>query len=101
MLRNNNNGLQLEVGSTFESPTVLVACHIRGTLLFASEMRLGSEGTILDIPTKNFPSGVIHITLFNSNREPRCERLAYISSDDILDLRIMQDKIEYGKTEPV
>jgi TonB-dependent SusC/RagA subfamily outer membrane receptor len=101
LLRNNSNGLQLEVGSTFESPTVLVACHIRGTLLFSSEMRLGSEGTILDIPTKNFPSGVIHITLFNSNREPRCERLAYISSDDILDLRIMQDKIEYGKTEPV
>jgi TonB-dependent SusC/RagA subfamily outer membrane receptor len=98
---NDRNGLKLKLGSTFESPTVLLACHIRGRLLYASEIKLGTGITVLEIPSANFPSGILHITLFDSNREPRCERLAYIQRDDMINLSIRQDKNEYNKKEPV
>ncbi len=99
--RNNRDGLRLRVGSTLESQTVLIACHIRGKLLFSSEIKLGPGDTVLDIPSGDFPSGILHISLFDSNRKPRCERLAFIHSDDMIDLSIRQDKSEYGKMEAV
>ncbi|MFC2098635.1 TonB-dependent receptor plug domain-containing protein [Bacteroidota bacterium] len=101
LIGSDRKALKLQVGSTFESPTVLVACHIRGNLVFTSELVLGDDDTILEIPTEDFPGGILHITLFDSNREPRCERLTYIISENILNLSIRTDKSEYGAMEPV
>ncbi len=101
LLSNDRDLLKLKLGTTYKSPTVLVACQIRGNLLYASEIKLGKETTILEIPSKDFPSGIVHITLFDSNREPRCERLAFIHRDDRINLSIRQDKSEYAKMSPV
>ena len=101
LLQNNREGIKLSVSSTFDGPRVLIACHIRGKLLFTTEVSLGRKEMIIDIPTGDYPGGILHITLFDSNRQPRCERLAYIHSDDVLDLSIGQDKKEYGKREAV
>jgi len=101
LISNDRKGLKLKVGSTFENPTVLVACHLRGILLYASELKLGAEDIVLEIPAGDFPSGILHITLFDSNREPRCERLAYIHREDGINLSIRQDKRNYKKMEAV
>ncbi len=101
LLQNNQDGIKLKAGSTFDGPTVLIACHMRGELLFTSEVHLGNKEVILDIPTDDYPSGILHITLFDSNRQPRCERLAFIHSDDIINLSVRQEKQEYGKMEAV
>jgi TonB-dependent SusC/RagA subfamily outer membrane receptor len=97
----NGDGLKVRIGSTYEAPTILLACHMRGKLLFSSEMKLGGGDMVFDIPTRSFPSGILHITLFDSNRDPRCERLVFIDSEDRIDLSIRQDKQEYGPMEPV
>lgn len=101
LTRNEPGMLALKVGSTFENPTVLVACHMRGNLLYHSDFNLGTGDHFLEIPTDGFPSGIMHITLFDSNREPRCERLAYISNNDMINLSIRQDKSEYKPMEAV
>ncbi len=97
LIQNAREGIKLSIGSTFENPAVFIACHIRGKLLFTSEVSIGKDGVILDIPTTEFPSGILHITLFDSKREPRCERLAFIHSDDIINLSVRTDKQEYQK----
>ncbi|MFC2081460.1 TonB-dependent receptor plug domain-containing protein [Bacteroidota bacterium] len=101
LVENGSEKIKLRVGTTFESPNVLIACHIRGTLVYTSELKLSAEDMILDIPTLDFPGGILHITLFDSNREPRCERLAFIQSNNLIDLSIRQDKTEYKKMEAV
>jgi len=101
LLEKDHNGLRLQVGSTISGSTVLIACHIRGKLLFTSGLQLGPEDIVLDIPTGDFPGGVMHITLFDINRVPRCERLVYIHPDDLLSLSIRQDKTEYETKEAV
>jgi TonB-dependent SusC/RagA subfamily outer membrane receptor len=101
LLERDVDGLKLKVGSTFENPTILVACHIRGRLLFESEVKPGPQGVIMDIPTGGFPGGIIHITLFDSNRQPRCERLAYIYGDGLINVSILQEKTVYGKMQEV
>lgn len=101
LIGNDPEEIKLRIGSTFGGTTVLIACHIRGNLLYTREIKLGSEGMTLDIPTLDFPSGILHITLFDSNREPRCERLTFIHSDDLVHLSIRQDKTEYEKMEAV
>ncbi len=101
LVENGPGGIKLKVGSTLENPGVLIACHIRGRLQSASEIKLGPDEMSLDIPTGDFPGGILHITLFDSNREPRCERLAFIHSDEVLNLSIRQDKTVYEKLEAV
>lgn len=101
VIDNEDGRLRIEAGSTFENPQVLLACHLRGKLMFSSDLVLGPAGQVVDIPTEDFPGGILHITLFDSNREPRCERLVYVSSDDVLNISIRKDKSEYRKFEPV
>jgi TonB-dependent SusC/RagA subfamily outer membrane receptor len=102
LLDNNRDGIKLQIGSTYQDPTVLIACHTRGKLLHLSEVKLGAADRILDIPTGDYPAGILHITLFDSQRKPRCERLAFIhSDDDLVNLYIRQDKQVYGITEKV
>ncbi len=101
LIGNDRDGLRIRLGSTFENPTILLACHTRGKLVYAKDIQLEGEDTVLHIPTAGFPGGILHITLFDSNREPRCERLVYIHSDEIINLSIRQDKTEYEKREAV
>ncbi len=101
LVGNHPEAVRVRMGSTFENATVLLACHVRGKLQYASEFRLGTEPVELDIPTRGFPEGILHITLFDSNRQPRCERLTYVHADDILDLTVRQDKSVYGKMQAV
>jgi TonB-dependent SusC/RagA subfamily outer membrane receptor len=101
VVENDRNGLVIGAGSSIPGSSVLVAGHIRGNLMFTRELNIGDEPQTFQVHTADLPGGILHITLFDANRNPRCERLAFINSDDVIELAVRQQKQVYGKMEPV
>ena len=95
------SGIRIHIQSTYPDEPVFLACHIRGILIHASEYPVSSGETYIDIPLEDTPGGIMHITLFDSKREPRCERLIYVHPDDILNILVEKEKDEYGIREEV
>jgi hypothetical protein len=69
-----------------------VLVHIRGEVVHAQ--RLAPQATHrLSLPTRTWPTGVAHITVFDANGLPRAERLAFVNYD-------RQARLELTTTQP-
>ncbi|KPL13082.1 MAG: hypothetical protein AMS26_15600 [Bacteroides sp. SM23_62] len=101
VLENRDKNLRLNITSTLSDPMVMVACHIRGKVIHMGQARLANGAKTLDIPLNNVPSGILHITLFDDQREPRCERLVFIRSEDLLRIAVLKQKSEFKTREKV
>jgi hypothetical protein len=55
--------------------------HQRGKILFDHLEKTPKKSDIISIFTGNLPDGVAHITLFNAQGQPVCERLIYIDNE--------------------
>ncbi len=53
--------------------------HLRGTSFVAESLHSEEEHVVIEIPTDSLEEGVAHLTLFNPNGIPTCERLVFIS----------------------
>ena len=51
----------------------------------------------LDLPVKNFKTGIVRVSLFTAKGEPLNERLSFVQGDDILSLSVKADKQVYTK----
>ena len=78
-----------------------LACHVRGNLTHSGEYTLENGENTIQLPLSDVPGGIMHITLFDTHWEPRCERLIFIPSEDILNLVISHDKTDYETREQV
>jgi TonB-dependent SusC/RagA subfamily outer membrane receptor len=66
--------------------------HIRGQLVLSYEFDLMNQQNVLDVATLEFPSGILHLTLFNSYSQPVSERLVFINNHDKLEIGLLPDK---------
>ncbi|MEH0155845.1 MG2 domain-containing protein [Limibacter armeniacum] len=55
----------------------------------------------LNIPLKDIPAGIAHLTLFDNHQRPCCERLNFINSDKQMKVSIETDKEKYLPYEEV
>jgi TonB-dependent SusC/RagA subfamily outer membrane receptor len=101
VLENRDKQLSLSIKSTLPDPMVMVACHMRGKLVYNEQVRLASGSKTLDIPLNDVPSGILHITLFDDMREPRCERVVFVRSEDLLRIAVLKQKSEFNPREKV
>jgi TonB-dependent SusC/RagA subfamily outer membrane receptor len=101
VLENRDQKLTLSITSTLPDPVVMVACHMRGNLIYGGQVQLVNGGSTLDIPLNDAPSGVLHITLFDDQRVPRCERLVFVRSEDLLRIAVLKQKSEFKQREKV
>jgi hypothetical protein len=54
------------------------------------------------MPKKNYPSGIVHFTLFDGSGTPQCERLAFVQNGTAgLRVSITPDQASYGPHAPV
>ena len=60
--------------------TLYLLAHTRGMVHFASQC--DDEMTVLNLPKKQFPSGVLHLILFDAGLNPVSERLVFVNNDD-------------------
>ena len=101
VLKNGDKQLKLRIASTLSDPMVMVTCHIRGNIIYKGQVQLAEGGKTLDIPLDDAPSGILHITLFNDQREPICERLVFIRSEDRLRIAVLKQKSTFKPREKV
>jgi TonB-dependent SusC/RagA subfamily outer membrane receptor len=76
-----------------------IFAHTRGILGFADEIDLKDSKREILIPKSAFPSGVMHITLFNYRSSAIAERLVYIDHKDAMQISISTSKTQYDKRE--
>ncbi len=101
VLENRDKQLRLSIASTLPDPMVLLVCHMRGKLVYNEQVRLANGGKTLNIPLDVIPSGILHLTLFDEKREPRCERLVFVRSEDLLRIAVLKQKSEFKPREKV
>ena len=101
VLENRDKQLKLSITSTLSDPMAVVACHLRGKVIYSQQVQLVNGSRTLDIPLNDAPSGILHITLFDDQREPRCERLVFVRSEDLLRIAVLKQKSEFKPREKV
>lgn len=52
-----------------------------------------------NIPKKDFPTGIVQFTLFDSDGKPQAERLIFSKKNDFLKIEVSTDKATYQKRE--
>ncbi len=58
--------------------------HCRENILFTHEFDLKNTDNSFEVSTADFPSGIIHLTLFNLFSQPVSERLIFVNNQDEL-----------------
>lgn len=72
-----------------------------GKIYYKSKLLFENNTINLQIAKSNFPTGVVHFTVFDGHGKPQCERLAFVNRDDFLDIRVDSEKKSYNKREKV
>jgi hypothetical protein len=75
--------------------------HTNGETVFATTIKITSLTTSIWLEKKAFPTGIAQFTVFNSINEPVNERIAFIKSNDLLQLNLQTAKATYSSKEHV
>jgi hypothetical protein len=86
--------------SLLKSPVNLIV-QTNGESIFASPVRIEKAITSIWLNKKDFPTGIAQFTLFNNAGEPLNERIAFIRSNDQMQLMLKTNKTIYGSKERV
>ncbi|HMQ46278.1 MAG TPA: carboxypeptidase regulatory-like domain-containing protein [Saprospiraceae bacterium] len=72
-----------------------------GSVLLEQKITLTAGTATVKISTKDWPMGIATFTLFDENKQPRCERLAMLHPDKKLNIDIKTNKEKYLPREEV
>lgn len=80
---------------------ITVAAKQAGKIYFKEKVLLKDANASVKIPKKDFPTGIVSITLYDEKLLPYCERLVYFQDKDSLIIHVSPDKYIYGGKEKV
>ncbi|HEX8657770.1 MAG TPA: TonB-dependent receptor plug domain-containing protein [Hymenobacter sp.] len=89
-------------GAPAPGPVQLLT-EVRGVLAYPGPRTLtGDAPAVWRMPKKNYPNGIVHFTLFDSQGTAQCERLAFVQNGPAaLRITITPDQASYGPHAPV
>ncbi len=89
-------------GALPPGPVSLVT-EVRGLVAYPGARTLeATTPTLWHMPKKNYPTGVVHFTLFDGAGAPQCERLAFVQNGPAgLRVTLTPDQASYGPHAPV
>lgn len=73
----------------------------KGKLYFNLAFQVKNLQTLVQVPKKDFPEGIVALTLYDNLGRPNCERLIYIDKKENITLNIQPDKAVYAPKEMV
>jgi len=91
----------VQIRSTFSDNELWLTGHTRGKLYYNMPVILQSGIIEISIPDSIFPSGILHLTLFDNRSRPQCERLVFVNHNDPLNIAISTDKSTYGTRKEI
>ena len=80
---------------------ITIAVKHAGKIFYREKMLLKDGKISTSISTKDIPSGISSITLYDETLKPYCERLVYIDEKDPLIVNVSSDKNMYDAKEKV
>jgi hypothetical protein len=75
--------------------------HTNGEVIFSSPIKITNATTSVWLKKESFPTGIAQFTLFNNNGEPLNERLAFIKTNDQMQLTLKTAKTTYKSKEHI
>ncbi|MGN6618492.1 MAG: hypothetical protein ACTHJ5_15060 [Ilyomonas sp.] len=81
--------------------TVYLLVNNASVIKLAEQKTLENGNAIFTFSKKQLPDGISHITIFNSHRQPMCERLFFKKPVDNIQLILTTDKSEYKERKKV
>jgi len=64
---------------------LLLVGQMNGAILFKANIDLSEKESISSsLPISKITSGILHLTIFDANKQPLCERLIFVKNDDYL-----------------
>jgi len=73
--------------------TLYLLAHTRGMIHFVAECV--TENRVFNLSKNMFPSGVLHLALFDEGLHPVSERLVFVNNDDQAQMSYQSDKKSY------
>ncbi len=93
---------RLNVASTFTGEeTLLVFVHSGHRVILNQTIAMKNGLGGLNLPKEQMVEGITHITLFDKNLNPLCERLYFNKPDRVLNIAAEITKKEYSKRENI
>jgi hypothetical protein len=82
--------------------SVTLLGHQRGRFCFGSAISEAKKTSIIRIPRSGIPDdGLVHLTLFDPDGKPLCERLIFAQQNKQINLKVTADKAMYKPREKV
>lgn len=78
---------------------VHIVGHSRGIVAFAAKGKVSAKGLMINLPKTELPDGIIHLTLFDDQNKPVCERLVFVDHGNALRVKINPAKTIYRPRE--
>jgi hypothetical protein len=83
------------------SGELTIAAKHGGRILYKEKVLVKDNQAAVTITTKDFPTGICSITLYDDNLRPNCERLVYVTDDSPLTVNMIIQKSSYRSKEKV
>ncbi|MES2808134.1 MAG: TonB-dependent receptor [Bacteroidota bacterium] len=80
---------------------ILFIAQTSGETIFATPVKIAKASTSIWLEKKSFPSGIAQFNLFDANGQPLNERVAFIRSNDVMQLLVKSSKATYKAKEPI
>jgi hypothetical protein len=93
--------VRIHASAPLLSSSVNLIAHTSGETVFAAPVKIEKPITSIWLKKKVFPTGIAQFTLFNASGEPLNERIAFIRSNDLMQLDIKTAKTSYSSKEHV
>jgi len=99
----NKDSILVRIGASAGLQKVFLnlVAHTSGETIFASPIKIEKAITSIWLEKKSFPTGIAQFTIFNNNGEPLNERIAFIRSNDMMQLGLKTVKTNYKSKEHV
>jgi hypothetical protein len=101
----NKDSILVRIGASAKqiaaAPSVGFIAQISGETIFASPVKIAKATTSIWLEKKLFPSGIAQFTLFSNTGEPLNERIAFIRTNDQMQLNVKTAKTTYKGKEQV
>jgi len=97
----NNEEIIVRIQSNDNAPEITLVGQTRGQVYYTTTTKLESGQVEINIPANLFPTGILHLTLFDQRTEPQSERLVFINHNDFLNIDLETDKEIYRSREKI
>ena len=72
-----------------------------GTIYYKKKLTFEEKKVNLELEKKDFPSGIIHFTLFDGHGKPYCERIAFVNQHNNLNISANFESKNVGKRNKI